>query len=85
MADVTHIRVLAWAYILVWKRYKASCALTFAGLHALAPRVIIIRVTGIATIPEPRSTTSAATEFAGILCDAALGTSTTDTQCNRAC
>ena len=46
---------------------------TFAGIDALTPRVIEIRVAEIATLLEPSTATSATTELAGSLDGAALG------------
>ena len=46
---------------------------TCAGIEALEPGVIKLRVTGITTLPRPSTTASATTEFAGFLDTAALG------------
>ena len=60
-------------------------ALTIARLHAFSPRVIVVRVNGIAALFEPSTTTSATTEFAGFLENTALGTTFTSAYrgCNR--
>ena len=48
--------------------------LTFAGLNALEPRVIKLRVAGISAVLEPSTAASATTEFAEFFIVAALGT-----------
>ena len=42
----------------------------FAGFYALAPRVVKFGATSISTVPEPRTTVTAATSFPGF-CDGA--------------
>ena len=53
-----------------------ACLLTFAGLDALEPRVIKLRVAGIATLVEPCAAASAAAELAGLAKGCALSTRT---------
>ena len=47
---------------------------TFAGPNALNPCMIKVCVAGISTLVEPSTAASAATEFAGFLNSAAVGT-----------
>ena len=54
--------------------HSHSLQFTFAGLDALSPRVVEVRVTGLSALLEPSTTATAATGFAGSLVDAALGT-----------
>ena len=44
-----------------------SLRLTFAGLNALKPPVSDVGVTGTPAVLEPRTTTSATTDYAGFL------------------
>ena len=46
---------------------------TFAGLDALEPRVVEVRVTGISAVLEPSTTANTTAEFTGFLVFAALG------------
>ena len=46
---------------------------TLAGLDALEPRVIEVRVAGISAVLVPSTTANTTTEFAGFLVFAALG------------
>ena len=51
-----------------------ACAQTFAGIDAVTPRVIEIRIAEIATFLEPSPPLNATTELAGLLAGAARGT-----------
>ena len=53
---------------------QLSLQLTFAGLKALKPRVIEVRVANISALLKPSTTTSATTELTGFRAGTALGT-----------
>ena len=53
---------------------QSSLQLTFAGLNALRPRVIEVRVTGTSALLKPSTTATTAIALAGFRDDATLGT-----------
>ena len=57
--------------------HSANNELTCAGLSAFEPCILKVRVTRISTFSEPRTTSSAATDFAGFPVGATLGTNET--------
>ena len=54
---------------------------TFAGLDALTPGVLKLRIAGVSALLEPITTAYAATALAGFLDDATLGACSTDCRC----
>ena len=70
-------------FFLVQLLYSISDALTFAGLHAINPRMSKLRVADIPTFLEPSTAPSTTAELAGALDATALGAYGADSRCEE--